>query len=869
VPDSSRWTRLSDAVLTGARKNAAPRYALGLAFALALAALIAPWRQPARFTVGSDDLDRVAPQAVVASHDFTYTRDDPAGVRAAREAASAQVVPVWDHDASLEHTIDGRIADAFADARSAIEAVGAERVRAEREADAPEGTGDEQAGSAPDAEAPPVDSEAGDVEAVDPVDPEEALARVPNDERVTIANELESVRALLAGAREPENVRLEAFARAGFSRQTEDALKNLVREAMSKHIVENAAALETIGAHGITLRTIRRGQPAGERRVRQLLSFGDLEHLDAVIAPARHHLFYIEDADVQDAIGRAAESLVVVNTRQNQRETTARVEAAMRQAEELHRASQTQTFREGQIIVDRGDVIDERALAIVSAMHASADDAPAAWMLILATVLVVALVLLPILTFAQLSLRRFTTDIKHLAMMGTVLVAQLAATRLGIFLSDLVSAQGTIPAEALYYLVPLAAGAMLVRILTNAESALVYSIAYALLAGVVFEFELTYSAAALVASVVGMLQVRDAHTRADIMRGALWVGVVVAALAVALLTLRSGGFGGDVGWVALGGGLSGLTSALFVYALLPIIESGFRYTTPLRLMELANLNHPALRELILKAPGSYHHSMMVGQLVEAACEAVGADALLGRVGSYFHDIGKMKNPGYFAENQRGTNPHDKLKPNVSAIVIKAHVTDGVELARRYRLPTEIVDFIREHHGTSLIRYFHQRAREQSGGDVIEADFRYPGPKPQSRETAICLLADGIEAASRSLADRSRENLERLVQKMVNAAFIDGQLDECELTLKDLDMISEAFKRRLMAFYHQRPEYPDEQRSSAVRRARQASESASAAAVPTETPHGDDRAPRRQEADEPGESQDVEDSVARHLRQLGM
>jgi putative nucleotidyltransferase with HDIG domain len=222
----------------------------------------------------------------------------------------------------------------------------------------------------------------------------------------------------------------------------------------------------------------------------------------------------------------------------------------------------------------------------------------------------------------------------------------------------------------------------------------------------------------------------------------------------------------------------------------------------------------------MQAPGSYHHSMMVGSLCEAAAEKIGCNPLLARVGAYYHDIGKAKNPQYFAENQKlGVNPHDKLKPNMSALIIKAHVKDGLEMARHHRLPVVIQDFIVQHHGTSLIAYFYHKAKSLEDPDIQEVDendYRYPGPKPRSRETAICLLADGVEAASRAMPDPTPARLKGLVQKMISKAFTDGQLDECGLTLHDLNKIAEAFNRILAGIYHHRPEYPTERKQERER-----------------------------------------------------
>ena len=253
---------------------------------------------------------------------------------------------------------------------------------------------------------------------------------------------------------------------------------------------------------------------------------------------------------------------------------------------------------------------------------------------------------------------------------------------------------------------------------------------------------------------------------------------------------------------------NGILSAVGAIGLLPYLETVFGITSSIRLLELSNPNHPLLRKLLLEAPGTYHHSMMVGNLGEAAAEAVGADPLLTRVGSQYHDIGKTKRPYFFVENQfSGVNPHDKISPTLSTLIITSHVKDGVEMARQHKLPKVLVDFIREHHGTDLVKYFYHRAKE-SGQDVSEDDFRYPGPKPQSKETAIVMLADSVEAAVRSMPKPTPGRIEGLVRKIIKERLADGQLDESNITLRDLDLIADAFVKVLTGMYHHRVEYPD-------------------------------------------------------------
>jgi hypothetical protein len=260
------------------------------------------------------------------------------------------------------------------------------------------------------------------------------------------------------------------------------------------------------------------------------------------------------------------------------------------------------------------------------------------------------------------------------------------------------------------------------------------------------------------------------------------------------------------------GFFSGVLSGIIATGIVPLIEVVFSYTTDIKLLELGSLNHPLLKNLIVEAPGTYHHCILTGSLVEAAAEAIGANPLLARVGAYYHDIGKRRKPLYFIENQKGIeNKHDKLSPNMSSLILISHVKDGVEQAKEHKLGKVITDIIQQHHGTSLITYFFQKAKENenpSEATVDEKDFRYPGPKPQTKEAGLVMLADAVEAASRTLTVPTPARIQGMVQKTINNFFIDGQLEECELTLKDLHLIAKSFNRILTGIFHHRIEYPE-------------------------------------------------------------
>jgi putative nucleotidyltransferase with HDIG domain len=252
---------------------------------------------------------------------------------------------------------------------------------------------------------------------------------------------------------------------------------------------------------------------------------------------------------------------------------------------------------------------------------------------------------------------------------------------------------------------------------------------------------------------------------------------------------------------------------LVVLVSAPFFEALFGYITDVELVELSNFNHRVLKDLIVQAPGTYHHAIVIGTLVEAAAREIHANPLLARVGAYYHDIGKGKNPLFFGENQKGENRHDALPPAVSVKIIRKHVEDGIELARKSRLPQAVIDFIAQHHGTRLIGYFFHKAKDEAArkGEPPpqEADYRYPGPKPQSREAALVMIADMLVATSRSCADGSLAGLRQLAERAIKQIAMDGQLDECELTLRDLDAIARVFAQTLFDLYASRPEAPPE------------------------------------------------------------
>lgn len=424
--------------------------------------------------------------------------------------------------------------------------------------------------------------------------------------------------------------------------------------------------------------------------------------------------------------------------------------------------------------------------------------------------------------FACKNIRKFNPTNKDILIISLLIVGSFFLFKTALLVTHNIGAvYPAIDTASYFYLFPFAAGAMMVRIFINSEVALVCCAIMAPLLGMMFESNMMVVIYALLGGIVGAHGVRHCTSRSTIYAAGLKVSVVNLAMALSFQTFSNSLFSMQTVYVALFSLISGIISAGFVSGFIPVIETLFQYTTDIKLLELANLNTPLLRELMVKAPGTYHHSVIVGNLVEAAAESINANPLLARVAAYYHDIGKASKPLYFIENQGGEeNRHDKLTPSMSALVLISHIKEGAELAREKHLGQPIIDIIRQHHGTALIRFFYERAKSQagSGGHAVEEkDFRYPGPKPQTREAGIVMLADCVEAASRTLANPTPDRIQGMVQKLINNIFIDGQLDECELTLNNLHEIAKSFNRVLNGIYHHRIDYPEPVHKGGVNR----------------------------------------------------
>lgn len=461
----------------------------------------------------------------------------------------------------------------------------------------------------------------------------------------------------------------------------------------------------------------------------------------------------------------------------------------------------------GERIVDKHDRVTSehmdqlRSLAVH--MNRAVDRVPYLYHLQVAAQAAVSALLVAILfMFLQLSRPSTIASTSNLVLFGILII-----------MPCLVASYAATVSTVTPLLVPVALSVMLATVLFDTEVGLVVSFVCATLCASIVG-SLSFGLIYLITGAAGAYSVRPVNRRSDFFYRSiafLVCAYLLSTLATAILLFSYSSFGEffqKVRWDLVLGTFTACASSVLTIGLLPIFESVFSVVTTYTLLELSDLNRPLLRNLAIRAPGTYSHSIIMARLSEAAAEVIGANGLLARVGCYYHDIGKMIRPHYFIENQKGVNPHDELQPRLSALILISHVKDGVRMAEEEGLPRVIIDMISQHHGTCEIAGFKKSAMESSAPhEVLDADFRYPGPRPQTREAGIVSLADAVESAIRSLSASTPEGTRNMVQTLVKARFTDGELDECDLTLRDLTRIQEAFLPILEATWHSRVAYP--------------------------------------------------------------
>jgi putative nucleotidyltransferase with HDIG domain len=519
------------------------------------------------------------------------------------------------------------------------------------------------------------------------------------------------------------------------------------------------------------------------------------------LAAARRRAPALIDSNVNETASEVIADLVQGLIRPNSIFNDERTEEARNQARTAV-AVQQQTLERGEKIIRAGDVADAEqveALQQVGLLQPAWD-----WWLLVRAIVISALLLTVVISAIYRLRPQTLQNFQELSALSVIFVLWMLAAKLMV-----------IPHDWLPYLYPLAAMSMLVAVLIDLRVSLIITMGAALLVHYFSNNNFLLVTYASLGALIGAIVLG----RAEGLSSFLWAGLAVALSNVLVFAAFNPAFIDvtSVDWLTqslplflalvLNGGLAA-SIALISYF---ILGNLFNLTTSLQLSELSRPTQPLLRQLLLKAPGTYHHTIVVSNLAERAAAAIGADALLARVGSYYHDIGKTVRPYFFTENiADNSSPHEKLDPLTSAQIIISHVTDGIDLAQKYRLPPRIQDFIREHHGRSLTQFFYTQAQRQAGDSatVDPESFRYPGPNPRSKETAILLLADSCEAAVRSVRPNTREELEKFINKLIDGRVADGVLNQCDLTFKDLQTIREVFIQVLQGVHHPRVTYPE-------------------------------------------------------------
>ena len=596
-----------------------------------------------------------------------------------------------------------------------------------------------------------------------------------------------------------------------FDPRIENSIIELADSVLAGGVVGNKSFLLSQLQKGIMLRSVQSGE---ESRVMDLLRFLSVEDARRQLRLRAASILEEDNKKVRTAIVHLAQALLPPNVTFNRNETEMRRQKAVEAVKPVFFQ-----VKKGEMIVREGQRLGQEQVLKLH-MQAQGKFERGIIFTMLGIALVSGLLFLLAVHVAGKYVRQFPTKIKDLLFLAVLLTILLILAKLSVGVADAIhSGFSFISQEAIFYMLPMAAGAMLVTIFFGPTIAIIFTFFLALLAALILDRQIDLLFYYLIGSLVAIQGVVVCRDRSTPLRAGLTVGltnsVVILFMTLAyqrLLTTQTG--------VALVFGIAGgILAGVVTSALGPLAEIGFGYTTDVKLLELASMDQPLLRQLMVQVPGTYHHSIVVGNLVEAAAKSIGANSLLARVAAYYHDIGKIRKPLYFVENQgRGENKHERLAPSMSSLILISHVKDGVDLAKNYRLGEGIQNIIQQHHGTSLITFFYQKAidlqeklKSSKGGDVpsvSEQDYRYPGPKPQTKEAGLVLLADAVEAASRTLADPTAARIQGLVQKIVNRIFSDGQLDECELTLKDLHEIAKSFIQILMGISHQRIEYPE-------------------------------------------------------------
>jgi len=600
---------------------------------------------------------------------------------------------------------------------------------------------------------------------------------------------------------------LNLWRKTGFSPEMEVALSESLRRVFERGILRSKALfLRGEAERGFIISQATR--PERMVHIRDVLDLKEarellFQEIEKLSLPARTRQLLFELGSL----------LLSPNLNFNRVETDRRREEARARVETVY-----YRIKKGKVIIRKGDEVTPETVKLVALINQNLEFRSGWGKNFLAHFFLFALLLITVWFYLK-NLLPQEVALNRFLLIGTLLILSLLLNKISISLATIFSESARFPflteASSYNFAFPLQVGSLIISFLTVSHLALIYAILNSLLVGLLLQADfylMLYAFIGSLAAIYGLKLYGD-HNRISTLRAGIMMVTPVnmfLALIIYLIRLPSGMSFEFLGMIIMAI-IGGLLNGALAFLLLPLFENGFRILTKARLIELTNSDLPIFRQMALEAPGSYHHSLIVSTLAENAAEAIKVNPLLVRAGALYHDIGKMKRPEYFIENvTRNSSAHEELNPQLSALVIINHVKDGLELARKLRLPDKIKEIIAQHHGNSLVRYFYEKAKEKYDPElhrVGEESYRYPGPPPQSKEAALIMLADSVEAASRSLSSHDRDTLKRMIHEIFQNYVEDGQLDECDLSFKDLHKIANSFLETLDTIYHPRLKYP--------------------------------------------------------------
>ena len=718
------------------------------------------------------DLGDVAERDIKSPRDFFI--EDKAATETNRQQAVEAVLTVYDYDAELASNLTRKVDEVFAKMRAATAAPTEDRQP-------------QPAANETSEQAVSEDSKSGTNEIT--------------DKRKYLEEKL--------GIRVSRGAFI-ALEKVGFSKKISDLINRILITILNNGVVTNKEILLKESEKGIHLRDVGTKE---EKELHQLKKFYGLDQAKAMVRISGQPLLNDLDYGLLNLVVDFVQRLIQPNVTLNRSETQERKDkAAVEIKPVLHK------IKAGEMLLREGERVTEVQLLKLETLETETQKEQVYLTSIGAAMLLLLLLVTTYILHLNQPDRLSAEHNKSLVFMAGVFLTFFFLAQISSKLSEILTINATIPIEmsSIWFGIPLASGAMIICLFMGLKIALPLAAVMAVSFAVIFENSLTIFLYFLMNGTMAAYWIRNCRERKIFIIAGAKLGLLNILLVTAVNFYLAESTGSKLLWDWAFAFLGGIGAGIVTAGLAPLVEIAFGYTTDISLLELANLDRPILRKLMIEAPGTYHHSVIVGSLVEAAAAEIGANHLLAKVCGYYHDIGKIKKPLYFIENQKtGKNKHDKLAPSMSSLILIAHVKDGVEIARENKLGQVIIDTIRQHHGSSLIKYFFEKAKQRRGEDAVNIDdFRYPGPKPQTREAGLVMLADVVEAASRTLENPTPSRIQGLVQNLINNIFSDGQLDECELTLKDLHKIARSFNQILNGIHHHRIEYTEKRAAAA-------------------------------------------------------